>query len=291
MQGSVINFFNEILVNIKEIRASQTKIEQSQIRMELKIDEIHLKINNLINSMTEIKSTLRDEDDKLFLMSKQLDRFEKIISDGSDELNDDYTELSKRIFQNWEDLEELSKKFIPVAEYLYSKLQLTPEVDFSPVVLQYCRALENEFLHKIFSDYTLKLIKKEANNIHKFLFKDQKSFYTKQFAGKVKKAVRTNHPEYTLGEMNKILSFINNVEIKNESPLLIDFREFLSKSYDVDALLSSEYIKVIDEIVRDFRNPSAHPEFIKIEIAQECKSIIPDKIDYLLNTRVLAGMK
>lgn len=44
---------------------------------------------------------------------------------------------------------------------------------------------------------------------------------------------------------------------------------------------------MIAEIVRDFRNPSAHPELIMIEVAKESKYLIPEKIDYLLNTRAV----
>lgn len=292
MQRSIKGFFKMIATSLEEIKQSQqniekrqTVIEKSQLRMEEKIDEIHQNIAKLITSVDEIKGTVSNEDEKLFLMSKQLDRFEKYIKEGNEELTDDYTELSKRIIENWDDLEELSKKFIPVAEYLYYKLQNTPDADFSPVVLQYCRALENEFLRKVFINYTIQLIEKKDKEIHTFLMDDLKGENVRLFATKIKSAVKSKSPDYTLGQMNRILSMLSNKKIVRNSPLLQDFYLYLENKYNVEALLNRDYINMINTIVREYRNPSAHPEYLNLKVAEQCKSIIPEKIDYFLNTR------
>ena len=41
-------------------------------------------------------------------------------------------------------------------------------------------------------------------------------------------------------------------------------------------------IKKINDIVNKYRNPSAHPEFMSIDKANECREIMPDRLDYLM---------
>ena len=153
--------------------------------------------------------------------------------------------------------------------------------------MELCRAIENEFLLKIFKRYTLDLIGRKKNKLDDFLAVDRASFdlkrVTGQFVKAISKAAKTNKPEYTLGQMNTILSIISNSDIIRKSPLIKDFVDYLNKNTKVNNLLDSKYIKKVNEIVNKYRNPSAHPEFMSIEKANECREVMPERIDYLID--------
>lgn len=83
--------------------------------------------------------------------------------------------------------------------------------------------------------------------------------------------------------MNTILSITSNSDIIRKSPLIKDFVDYLNKNTKVNNLLDSKYIKKVNEIVNKYRNPSAHPEFMSIEKANECREVMPERIDYLID--------
>jgi hypothetical protein len=70
------------------------------------------------------------------------------------------------------------------------------------------------------------------------------------------------------------------------SPLLQDFGQYLGNNTETQKLLDTGYINKINEIVNKYRNPSAHPEFMTIEKANECREIMPDRLDYLMECLV-----
>lgn len=164
---------------------------------------------------------------------------------------EDYYALAQSLYSNWDELDSLTKQFIPIAEFLYSKLQKYDKPDYSPVILELCRAIENEFLLKIFRRYTLDLVVRKDDKLDSFLATDRASFELKNktglFTKAISKAARTKKPEYTLGQMNKILSITSVAQIVKKSPLLIDFVEYLEKNTDARSLLDSNYMKKVND--------------------------------------------
>ena len=200
---------------------------------------------------------------------------------------EDYYVLCQSLYNNWDELDELTRRLIPVAEYLFSKLQKYNKPDYSPVILELCRALENEFLLKIFRKYTLNVIHRKGRNLDSFLATDKASSSLRNktgvFVKAIKKSVRTNKPEYTLGQMNMIMSLMNEKNVVSDSPLLQDFKDYLDSETIANDLLNVQYIRKINNLVEKYRNPSAHPGLMSLDKATECKEMIPDRIDYLID--------
>ncbi len=267
--------------NQKTILNGLSEIKKTTEEINSKMDIVLEKLNGLEREFIDLKKENRDFEQKITLMTSKLSKFDI----QRDEF-EDYYALSQSLYSNWDELDSLTKKFIPLAEYLYSKLQKYNKPDYSPVILELCRAIENEFLLKIFRKYTLDLVTRKGNNLDAFLATDRASFELKtktgQFVKAVSKAARTRKPEYTLGQMNVILSITSDLRIVAKSPLLKDFVDYLKDNTVVNNLLDSEYIKKINEIVNKYRNPSAHPEFMTIEKARSCREIMPDRLDYLM---------
>ena len=250
--------------------------------------EINKKMDVVIEKLeigfADLKNENRDVEQKITLMISKLSKLDFYVMNEEIE---DYYALAQSLYSNWDALDGLTRKFIPLAEYLYSKLQKYDKPDYSPVILELCRAIENEFLLKIFKRYTLDLIGRKKNKLDDFLAVDRASFdlkrVTGQFVKAISKAAKTNKPEYTLGQMNTILSITSNSDIIRKSPLIKDFVDYLNKNTKVNNLLDSKYIKKVNEIVNKYRNPSAHPEFMSIEKANECREVMPERIDYLID--------
>ena len=268
----------------KAILQGLDEIKQTTKEINEKMDVVLEKLTRLETEFTDLKNENRDLEQKITLMISKLSKLDASVQ--GEEL-EDYYALAQSLYSNWDELDVLTRKFIPLAEYLYSKLQKYDKPDYSPVILELCRAIENEFLLKIFRRYTLDVISRKGTKLDDFLVTDRASFELKnvtgQFVKAVSKAAKTNKPEYTLGQMNTILSISGDPDIVTKSPLLKDFIDYLNRNTEAKRLLDSKYIKNVNEIVNRYRNPSAHPEFMPIEKANECREVMPERIDYLMD--------
>ncbi len=263
--------------NVESIKANTEQIND-------KLDAMMEKIDKLEGAFLDLKNETREVEQKIILMSGKLDRIEKSIDEAELE---DYYALCQSLYNNWDALEDLTRRLIPVAEYLFSSLQRYNKPDYSPVILELCRAIENEFLLKIFTKYTMDVIGREGGRLDSFLARDKASSLLKDktglFVKAIKKSARTKKPEYTLGQMNTIMSNVNDTSVVSASPLLQDFRHYLEKETVVNDLLNVQYIRKINVLVEKYRNPAAHPGFMTLDKAKRCKDIMPDRLDYLMN--------
>lgn len=275
----------DLEAGIKQANEGIAAVKHDTEQIEAKLDTVLEKLEGLESAFSDLKNENREVEQKITLMVSKLERVENSISD--DEELEDYYGLCQSLYNNWEDLDPLTRRLIPVAEYLFSKLQKYDKPDYSPVILELCRAIETEFLLKIFRKYTLDLIAREGNSINTFLAADkanpQLTRKTGEFVRAISKAAKTKNPEYTMGQMNTIMSLLTDSSVVQISPLLQDFNKYLKSNTVVKDLLNVQYIQSINAIVKDYRNPSAHPGFMTLESAQKCKNIMPDKLDYLMN--------
>lgn len=273
----------DLKTKVIEIQQSTMEIQQSAQMINSKLDTVLEKLASMEKAFADIKSEQRDIDQKLMLMMVKLQKIENSIPEEDLE---EYRELAKSLYTNWDALEVFTKKYIPLAEYLYSKLQRINGADYSPVILELCRAIENEFLLKIFSKYTMDLLLRKSRNLDTFLAVDKSDASlikkTQQFVKAITRASRTRKPEYTLGQMNAILSMLKEADTVSSSPLLRDFELYLQTNTEATRLLDADYIQKVNDIVNKYRNPSAHPDFMSIQKANECREVMPDRIDYLV---------
>lgn len=269
---------------VKQANAGIAAVKEDTEKINTKIDLVLERLDGLEAAFEELKNENRETEQKITLMTSKLSKLDSSVE--SEELEDYYV-LAQSLYENWDELDSLTRKFIPLAEFLYSKLQKYEKTDYSPVILELCRAIENEFLLKIFTKYTIDLVDRKGRDIADFLMIDKASVELKdktgQFVKAVNKAARTRKPEYTLGQMNMILTFAGDVQLVKKSPLLKDFVEYLEKNTEAKNLLDAKYIKKVNDIVNKYRNPSAHPEFMSLEKANECREIMPDRLDYLMD--------
>ena len=177
----------------------------------------------------------------------------------------------------WEQLDVASQSFLPQAELLFENIEQTNSQDYSPFIIQYCRALENELLIKLFTAYTDDLYNR-SEDINTFLADDLKNEKTNKFA----KLLQQRRNTYTLGDMNHIMGFLKaEGKTLNKSLLLRDFRDFTIQ-YFGESIVDAKYLSQIDRINKDFRCKAAHPNILDIEIAKRCRDQVRECINELI---------
>ena len=252
----------------KELKTGMQELIEGQknIKSDTKlIPELAKKLDIMMSEISEIKSLTKDTNESI---EKSIS---KIIS--SVEKNHDFNTIEDYIpkvtewFKFWDKIEENTKTFMPGSEWLYDNIKSSDFQDFSPFVLYYCRALENELLKKIFltfhdhvnemNDDELKSLfvwNKEGLNEKKLKEYD---FFYKTF----KTNIENNRDNYNLGFIRETLSILPSIkkpkgsERFKRSPLIIEFNNFLSLKM---RRIENDTLERLRCIIKDYRNKSAH---------------------------------
>ncbi len=260
-----------------------SRIDTNVISAKNTLDKVLNIVEQVSENLDKVKSENRSLDEKLFLIGSHVDDMCKRIIDSAHEQIKIYFSLLENNMASWDSLDELSKEFLAMGEYLYSKLQADKPLDFSPAILQYCRSLEHELAQKTFIPFIIKLIGEKGDELTIFLEKDKTNSKVSKFVGTITKCRRDGMEKFnlTLGDMAWILNLaVNSDTTVTESPLLFSLRHFISsddhKAVKIDKTILSKLS--LQEII-DFRNSCAHPSKLERESAEKCKKMIPPAID------------
>ena len=289
------DFFNEVLNEnlrlkeelknkspIKEILNKLTKLSEevyiinaTTSRTEKKVDSIIHLLSKLSNDFEETKGTSLDIQEKILKLNKQLDESVSNILNNQNVSLADYKDILEQWFSfEWDKFEDLSKSFLPSAEYLFDNLKKLENPDLSPFILQYCRALENEMLNKIFRNYVKSIQNREIEFEEIFAWdlelkenKKPKSESSYRFARHIQKCLKSEESKwfFELGTMRIYLEYLTGKTIR-KSPILQDFKDYLLSFFDSN-ILDAEFLIMIKETTEDYRNKAAHPNKISFEDA------------------------
>jgi tRNA1(Val) A37 N6-methylase TrmN6 len=255
-----------------------SKIEKQLELLNEKVDTLLDLVEGLSRDFSKIKNLPREDEEKLFKLCQSIDlKMEKVISDETTTI-ENYIEETKRWLDLWEILNDDSKTFLPIAELIFDELSQLQEADFSPFIVQYCRALENEILKKLFSAYHVYLKNTDLEELLADEFDNKK---TSKFASMIK----FNKPKYTLGDMNFIMALlkINGNTLKN-SRLLKHFRSFVLDYFE-ENILEKRFLTDLENITTNYRNKAAHPYVLNLEIALECQKLIRKNLNLFLEAK------
>ena len=147
------------------------------------------------------------------------------INEKNYDLNDidKYINKVTQWFNYWDKIENNTKTFMPGSELLYDNIKNSAFEDFSPFILYYCRALENELLNKIFLKFhtyfnSISIEKQEILfNWNKDGLTDKELKQYKQTFDGLNSNIKNN--KHTLGSMRFILSIIPNAKKKDGSKI------------------------------------------------------------------------
>ena len=252
---------NSMQKTLEEVLKNTTVIEN-------KIDDIRYTLVELTKDFKQIKDLPREIEVKILHLNENLDRkLENLLKDQKQ--IDFYIKGIKRWFDFYDILEVKSQKYLPEAEYIFDQISKLENPDYSPFILQYCRALENELLKKIFRAYIQSLIDQNIDIETEFAWdfgRKESGKYnsdnTFKLANHLKKCLSKPEEEwfFELGNMECNLRYLTGTTVE-KSPLLQDLKSFVLNRFKQE-FLNIEYLNEIDTIIKDYRNQSAHPNLI-----------------------------
>jgi hypothetical protein len=241
-----------------------------------KLDEIQSSLNALSADFITIKNLPREVDEKMTRFYESIDsKISKLLSNQVE--IESYINEIKRWFDYYDMLEPQSQKYLPEAEYIFDQISQLENPDYSPFILQYCRALENELLKKIFRAYVQSLIDRNIDIKHDFAWDLGKkesgkpnSNETYRLSNHLICCLKMNDEEEWFFELGTMEINLRNLTGKTvgKSPLLQDLKEFVLTKFESE-ILDIQYLNEIKTIISDYRNQSAHPNLIGTEQAGE----------------------
>lgn len=269
-----LNFIKEILLKV-------TLLETSSKRIEDKIDIAITALQKLNSEITTIKNNKREDEEKISRIYFEIDEKLKQLTNDQKKEVPFYQNEIKKWLDDWQLLHTSSANFLTSAELIFDHLPDDQDTDYSPFIIQYCRALENEILKKLFEAYHVSLLANKTDRKN-LIVSDIANEKTQMFA----KFVERDRRDYTLGNMSAIMNFLKEGgNTLKGSPLLQNFRIF-TLTYFNDKVLQKEFLDSINNITANYRNKSAHPYILNLETAKECQKLIRQILtEFLYNYR------
>lgn len=243
-----------------------------------KLDSILSGIKSLSDRFNETRQLKRSADEIINRLYLLIDEKLDPLSSEAETRYEFYIQEIKQWLERWDSLEPGSKHFIPQAEFLYDQLARIKEADYSPFIVQYSRALENEILIKLFHAYHMHLISGNVDRNELTIY-DIEIPSTQKFA----KFIRADIRAYTLGDMNFILKLMKRGgKTLAGSRLLQDFKSFSTRYFEAN-VFEREFLDKITIIVDNYRNKAAHPNVLSNQIAQEFHNKIKECLSTLMD--------
>jgi len=244
--------------------------EVAEIREER--DQLRQKLSFLSSAVRKVRSRLQElniGDEEIISVLEALN--DSLDMEGG--VMEQYAHRVQSWVQDWDILENVTQKFLPSAEFLLDVLPENESADFAPFIIQYCRALENEILSKVFAAYTGSFSEREGMS-DAAVEQDLQKEKVHEKAGRFLKALKRRKPKLTLGEMVWVSRLLKpNGSTLSQSRVLQDFASFVDE-YFSERLKEKEYLNQIDTIRSDFRNQAAHAHVMSRKVAQECRSAV-----------------
>ena len=261
--NNIENQIKEILSNVDEINKALQLSYQGQLESIDSDEKKDILIENYTNQYVETMSP------KYFAkISKETDYMSE-----EEELLDTLGESA------WNKLSKNSKTFLVTSKVMYNDLKRVDELeDYSGVCILVTKALEEEMFKRFFTKFIDYLKGKYG--------KDYSKYPTALIhIGKNKRKNLLFGKNFTMGDIAYVLCYhkssSDNADQKrnNEKVLLEYTREciFTDKSDDEIMKLLKGYAKDIEIIRKEYRNPSAHRNLIKRDIAKKCFNMVLDE--------------
>jgi len=254
------------------------------LRVRQRVDDVLCICRATQDGIDAIRRQRRADGEKLFLIETKLDELTRDLKQSAPDDLRVYERLLERNFRSWGLLESLSREFLVLGDYLYSKLQGEQGVDFSPAILQFCRSLEHEIGRKTYLSFMMEVLSTRPQ-----IQEDLKAELchhkdgVKMLARQAQQVMQGGTEAFTLtlGQMREILLLAFGKRTVQTSLLLQLLREFVESDRHRAAHLSKGLIERLnlDRIVKELRNKCAHPHKLGVDSAEECRRIVPLAIE------------
>ena len=262
----------QIIVENQNLHHRKVMINHNLILENQKVilENVRVFGNELANLKNEFKNC--NSEDIISLIENKMDEFGTRTQKENKKDYEKYVEAASKDIVNWSKLNENTKEYLAMAEYLYSSLgELNDHEgrDYSPIILEICRSFENELKDKIFYNF----IQYACNN-----FDDIDSFESdlNPNAGKLLDALsrqkREQKAHLTLREMCNILDCVRlETDAKKQTELIKAFRKYVKDRFNLNRIIDNNFLRDVDEIC-NYRNESAHVDRLSKNHADKVKT-------------------
>ena len=266
----------------------------TQVFIESQFAAVNERLSQIMTSVEQLHETIKCEflsakasnreiEEKVALMRGTLDRAVTQLV-GTKDVYATYVDVVKAWLEHWERLEPKSLTFLASGEHLFDVLNNSHALDHSPFVLQYCRALENELLCRLFFEFQDDF-RNRISDTATFLVNDLQNDKVRQFAH----ALQRDRRDHTLGTMARVLGFVRpGGRTLAASPLLTDLSQFLIARFGL-RILSEDFVSQVQTLADDFRNRAAHPDILDCDKANECRQLVRGAMAHLLERYLNMG--
>ena len=247
--------------NVKRMVEAPRLINGVMSREVLKFEGIRKDFEGFLRQM---KRTTLEIDEKLLTINKKLD------SGFSKSTDKDYAKEILRNVPKYEKLIPFAQNLLEDAYYIYNSLGESPARMYDTFILQHIRCLENDMLERVFAPYVTHINNEKGDELAAFLENEWTINNVKLFASRVKK----NDTKFELGTMHFVLNLIHkpNGNTLSASKLLQNFRAYVLNILN-ESFLDKNRLKVLDTLIKEYRNGAAHSRTFKEEEAKQYKKI------------------
>ncbi len=261
--NEIISEYNNLSDMIKKL--AEIGIEEF-VEIEKGFSSFGKKLNEFLISSIDAVAKAKNDQEKC---EKLLKEIENAIS------KDDFEYHTKLVMQEydvyWDIIEENTKKFLITASFMLNLLK-SKESDFSPIVLEFGKAVEVEMTEKIYADF----------------IKIQSKAPIKPFKGSLMDAIKKYKREQEVYlPFRMMFASLVKPNINDGSYYWLLHQSLNNDGWEMSTLTDLKFIKTGENYAMQYRNPAAHTHiFTKLE-ADSCKI----KTDSIIHTVLSAYPK
>lgn len=250
------------------IEGKLAAVNERLAQIQASVDRLGEVLASVANEFTAAKMSDRHIEEKIARMRGSLEHLATQLLEAGD-THETYVEVVQVWLDDWELLDANSQLYLATGERLFDLCSEGSAADLSPFVLQYCRALENELLLRVFHAYHDDFNSRIADRAA-FVAEDLQRTNVAKFA----KSIRNDNRRHSMGDMVWVLDLARpGGSTLASSPLLGDFSRFAATTFGGE-LMSIEMTKQLKFIADQFRNRAAHPDIIGQSDARDCRDAV-----------------
>ncbi len=264
----------ELIIQANEADSYEDKeallnqLMQMQQEFSKTIDSFENRFNEILNANSRLEEK-----------NKELDR---LLDEMADQISEGDYEISRIEAQDlyktsWNELDEYSKKYLIMANHLY-KVSKKDDIDFSPAALEYGRALENEFLRRLYNDFVVSL-------------GDTKEIVEDEEPPEDYEPLRDAVMNCMEGRVfylpaRKMVKYLKQITwTMDPNPYIsgleayIDAKEYLNKVQ----LTDKHFLYTADAVFKNYRNRAAHPgTVLAMEDGSDCQKKTQETLEFFI---------
>jgi len=161
--------------------------------------------------------------------------------------------------EHWDCMEEKTRKFLVTSYYLFNTI-MTTHMDYSPVVIELAKSIEEEMSTKLYYDFILKCSRQPTQKI-------------KDFDNKLEEAVfnyRKDVTAYYVPLSTMFDALMPSQRLKSNIYYQMLQQKLTDEKWDTSTLCSKQFVDKGKDYAKNCRNAAAHSAALTEEKAQEC---------------------